>query len=64
MAIDTVNIKITRVEKSKIESVDFNDLPFGKFFSDHMFEMDFVDGKWQEPTIVPFANLSLFLKPF
>jgi branched-chain amino acid aminotransferase len=59
MAIDTVNIKITRVEKSKIESVDFNDLPFGKFFSDHMFEMDFVDGKWQEPTIVPFANLSL-----
>ena len=37
MSTDTVNIKITKVEKSKIESVDFNDLPFGKFFSDHMF---------------------------
>ena len=59
MATDTVNIKITKVEKSKIESVDFNDLPFGKFFSDHMFEMDYVDGKWQAPTIVPLANLSL-----
>ncbi len=59
MATDTVNIKITKVEKSKIESVDFNDLPFGKFFSDHMFEMDYIDGKWQTPTIVPFANLSL-----
>lgn len=59
MATDTVNIKITKVETSKIASVDFNDLPFGKFFSDHMFEMDFEDGKWQTPTIVPFANFSL-----
>ncbi len=59
MATDTVNIKITRVEESRISTVDFNNLPFGKFFSDHMFEMDFVDGEWQAPTIVPFANLSL-----
>ena len=59
MATDTVNIKITKVEKSKIESVDFDNLPFGKFFSDHMFEMDYVDGKWQTPTIVPFADLNL-----
>ncbi|WP_070136966.1 branched-chain amino acid aminotransferase [Crocinitomix algicola] len=59
MATDTVNIKITKVEKSKIDQVDFDNLPFGKFFSDHMFEMDYVDGKWQEPTIVPFGNLSL-----
>lgn len=59
MATDTVNIKITRVEESRIDTVDFNNLPFGKFFSDHMFEMDFADGKWQAPTIVPFANLSM-----
>lgn len=59
MATDTVNIKITKVDKSKIDTVDFDDLPFGRYFSDHMFEMDFVDGKWQTPTIVPFANLSL-----
>ncbi|MFT5823510.1 MAG: branched-chain amino acid aminotransferase [Crocinitomix sp.] len=42
-----------------MSTVDFNNLPFGKFFSDHMFEMDFADGKWQTPTIVPFANMSL-----
>ena len=59
MAIDTVDIKITRVNKSKIEEVDFDNLPFGKFFSDHMFEMDYADGKWLTPTIVPFANLNL-----
>lgn len=59
MATDIANIKITKVEKSKIDSVDFDNLPFGKFFSDHMFEMNFADGKWSEPTIVPFHNLSL-----
>lgn len=59
MATDTVNIKIEKVESSRIDSVDFNNLPFGKFFSDHMFEMNYADGKWGTPTIVPFQNLSL-----
>src|SRR6056300_293969 len=59
MATDTVNIKITKVDNSRIESVDFENLPFGKFFSDHMFEMNYANGKWGEPTIVPFQNLSL-----
>lgn len=59
MATDTVNIKITKVEESRIASVDFDNLPFGKHFSDHMFEMNYEDGKWQTPEIVPFANLSL-----
>lgn len=59
MTTDTVNIEITKVNTSRIESVDFNNLPFGKHFSDHMFEIDYTDGKWGKPTIVPFANLSL-----
>ncbi|MBD3635924.1 MAG: branched-chain amino acid aminotransferase [Crocinitomicaceae bacterium] len=53
------NIQISKTENSRLASVDFDNLPFGKIFSDHMFEMDFVDGKWQTPTIVPFRNLSL-----
>lgn len=59
--MDTVvkNINITKTDKSRISEVDFDNLPFGKIFSDHMFEMDYVDGKWQQPTIVPFANISL-----
>ncbi|MGY0407230.1 MAG: branched-chain amino acid aminotransferase [Polaribacter sp.] len=52
-------IKITRVEKSKIASVDFNNLPFGSVFSDHMFTCNFKDGKWQTPIIEPFAPISL-----
>ena len=39
-------IKITRIEKSKIQDVDFNNFSFGSVFTDHMFECDFIDGKW------------------
>jgi branched-chain amino acid aminotransferase len=53
------NIEINRVEKSKIDTVDFNNLPFGSVYSDHMFEVDFIDGKWQTPKIIPFAPISL-----
>jgi branched-chain amino acid aminotransferase len=59
MSTKSVNIKIERVKESKISTIDFNNLPFGKHFSDHMFEMNFENGKWGEPTIVPFAPLSL-----
>ena len=52
-------IKINHAEKSKIDEVDFNNLPFGKFFSDHMFIADYKDGGWKNFRIEPFHNLSL-----
>lgn len=59
--MDTVvnNIHISKTENSRLSTVDFNNLPFGKIFSDHMFEMDYFDGKWQTPTIVPFGSLDI-----
>ena len=59
MNIETSNIKITKVENSRISEVDFENLPFGKHFSDHMFVMDYDDGVWGEPTIIPFGDLNL-----
>ena len=52
-------IEVQRVEKSKIDSVDFNNLPFGSVYSDHMLECNFIDGKWQTPVIKPYAPISL-----
>ena len=52
-------IEIKHIEKSKIASVDFNNLPFGSVFSDHMLSCTFKDGKWQEPVIEPYAPISL-----
>ncbi|MFY9241885.1 MAG: branched-chain amino acid aminotransferase [Polaribacter sp.] len=55
----TSSIEIHRVEKSKIASVDFDNLPFGSVYSDHMLSCDYTNGKWQEPKIEPFAPISL-----
>lgn len=59
MSTDLLNISITPTNDSKISSLDWNDLPFGRVFSDHMFTMDYVDGKWKNAKIEPFADLKL-----
>jgi len=48
-------IHISKISTSKIESVDFENLPFGEVFTDYMLTCDFINGKWEEPTIVPYA---------
>ena len=54
-----LEIKVTQANSSKINYVDFNHLVFGKTFTDHMFECDFVDGAWQNPTIRPYGPLEM-----
>lgn len=55
----SIEIRINRTENSRIESVDFNNLAFGKVFSDHIFVCEYKDGVWQDPTIKPYAPISL-----
>ncbi len=56
---DPQTIEITKVSNSKIDQVDFDNLNFGKVFTDHMFVCDYVNGSWQTPSIVPYGPLSL-----
>jgi branched-chain amino acid aminotransferase len=53
------NIPVRKTNHSKIHEVDFNNLEFGKYISDHMLVCDYAKEEWQQPQIVPFANLSL-----
>ena len=53
------SLKIEKCSKSRISEVDFENLVFGTEFTDHMFECDFKNGAWQEPTIKPYGPLSL-----
>jgi len=55
----THEIKITTTQNSRLSEVDFNNIPFGRVFSDHMFIADYEDGQWTNPRIEPFAPLSL-----
>ncbi len=53
------NISVTKVTQSRLPSVDFNNLPFGRIFTDHMFVADYQDGQWQDLRIVPTGNFEL-----
>ncbi len=53
------NITIKKTENSRLSSVDFDNLPFGRLFSDHMFVIDYIDGEWQEPQIVPYGTIEI-----
>jgi branched-chain amino acid aminotransferase len=52
-------IPVKRTNHSKIHEVDFDHLEFGRYVSDHMLICDYAEGTWQQPVILPFANLSL-----
>ena len=53
------NFKIQRTETPKVKP-DPDTLKFGKYFTDHMFLMEFTTGEgWQNGRIVPYGPLSL-----
>lgn len=53
------SIKITKTKNSRLHTTDFENLGFGKVFSDHMLICDYKNGSWGEPEIVPFQPMSL-----
>ena len=53
------NISIKKTQNSRLHDVDFENLPFGRLFSDHMYTVDYVDGEWQNPQIVPYGQISI-----
>lgn len=56
---DVYDIAIEKAKSSKISTVDFSNLPFGKIFSDHMFTADYKNGEWTDLKIVPYADLQI-----
>lgn len=55
-----LDIKITRTTEPKAKPVAGQKLGFGKIFTDHMFVMNYTEGKgWHDPRIEPFHNISL-----
>src|SRR6476661_2226040 len=56
---ETLDIKITKVEKSRLAEIDFDNLPFGKTFTDHMLVAEYANGEWKDFQIVPYGNISV-----
>jgi branched-chain amino acid aminotransferase len=55
----TMDIVITRIEHSKLRDLNLENLPFGKFFTDHMLEADYEGGEWKNVEIKPYQPLLL-----
>lgn len=53
------NIRFVPAQTSRLSQVDFNNIPFGRQFSDHMFVVDYDGQNWVDPRIVPFADFSI-----
>lgn len=54
-----INLNITKVERSKLHDIPLENIPFGKYFTDHMLEADFVNGEWRNVEIKPYQPLLL-----
>ncbi len=58
--IARMDIRITKAERSKLQDINFENLPFGKYFTDHMLEADFENGEWKNVEIKPYQPLLLY----
>ena len=57
--IAAMDISVTKAETSKLKDLDLENLPFGRFFSDHMLEADYENGEWKNIEIKPYQPLLL-----
>jgi len=59
MVAETMDIKVSKVLESAIDKMDWENLQFGRVFSDHMFVMEYSDGSWKNPEIMPYGDLKM-----
>lgn len=57
--VETLKIDIESVKKSRLPEVDFNNIPFGKVYTDHMFMADYRDGEWKNARIIPYGYMPI-----
>lgn len=53
------DISIQRTERSKLQDINLENIPFGRFFTDHMLEADYENGEWTRIEIKPYQPLLL-----
>jgi branched-chain amino acid aminotransferase len=57
MALTELKLSVDKVGESAVFKVDWENLAFGKVFTDHMLVME--NRTWQDPQILPFQNIPM-----
>lgn len=55
------NVEIKPTAKSRLAEMDFDNIQFGRVFSDHQLVIDFIEGKWQDAKIMQYGELPMSL---
>jgi branched-chain amino acid aminotransferase len=50
---------VTRIAESRKGQIDYNNLRFGVYFTDHIFVMDYSEGRWHSPRIEPNGPMAI-----
>jgi branched-chain amino acid aminotransferase len=54
-----MDIIVKKVENSRVNQLNPDNIQFGKLYADHMLVAHYEDGAWKQAEIMPFENLSL-----
>ncbi len=57
--IEAMDISVTKIQRSKLKDINLENIPFGRYFSDHMLIADYKNGEWTNVEIKPYGALSL-----
>ncbi|HSC53478.1 MAG TPA: branched-chain amino acid aminotransferase [Phnomibacter sp.] len=57
--IASIDFKITRAQKSKLEDIVLENIPFGRVFTDHMLVAEYEGGEWKNFEIKPYQSLQV-----
>jgi branched-chain amino acid aminotransferase len=57
MIVNKSLFAIENSQSSRLNGLDFKNLPFGRIFSDHMIVCDYANGAWMQPKIMPYGKM-------
>jgi branched-chain amino acid aminotransferase len=57
--IEAYTVPVTKAERSRLQDISLENIPFGKYFTDHMLEADYENGEWTNVEIRPYQPLLL-----
>jgi branched-chain amino acid aminotransferase len=60
MTLKYSTFPVQKITKSKLSSINFDNLKFGRDFSDHMLMAEYNDRAWKTPQIMPYQPLEFF----
>jgi len=55
--IAALDMNVTKAERSKLNDIPLENIPFGKYFTDHMLEADYENNEWKNVEIKPYQPL-------